>query len=87
MSFDILVRCFSSKIDWYPCFPVVTSFAMWHRSCWQKRVHDVEDHYSLIVSDVLPRVCYPPARHSLSHNSEEEKNEKSKVLVCFYPMY
>jgi len=47
----------------------------------------VEDHYPFDRSAALPALCYPRPILSSSHNSEEKKNEKSEVLVCFYPMY
>jgi hypothetical protein len=47
----------------------------------------VRNFYPLRNSAVLPALCYPPVRSNAGRNSEEEKNEKSEVLVRFYPMY
>jgi hypothetical protein len=47
----------------------------------------VEQHYSFDRYECSPCPVLIPGPFQFEPNSEEEKNEKSKVLVCFYPMY
>jgi hypothetical protein len=47
----------------------------------------VEPHYLFDRVECTPCALLSPGPSHSGHNSEEEKNEKSKILVCFYPMY
>jgi hypothetical protein len=47
----------------------------------------VEPYYPFDHFGCTPCPLLSPGPFHSGHNSEEEKNEKSKILVCFYPMY
>jgi hypothetical protein len=87
MSSDILIRCFPSQGDFDLLFPCGYEYSKMALLMLAKIAHMiVEHHYPFDRFGCTPCALLSPGPDT-GHNSEEEKNEKSKVLVCFYPMY